>query len=961
MNKLSIKKIFVLLIVGAVLSGGLVMTFYKVFAIQGTRHLSVQLSPDNGGRVIGKTDYGSKIIDCGINSNDVCDADIVNGNVKVTIQIQEITDGYRFSSWGGACSGNPRDQNYCVLIWSAGDTSDKTVTVNFTSLPNNLNVILQSDDGANSSAGIVKTTNASANVQNINCGMGNTQCSTLLLFKDNITLKSAAANYYQFSKWSGNGIASNCDGQTNLTCKVLNDQSDTATGTLIANFIRSERYIEVTPTINLKANSGGGLISGSEDNGTKITKIINCGTDSNNSLQTQCKSGIDYGTVTVTLTSTPASGYQFSGWGGDCSGTSPDQNCVLNWTEGDTYHRYVTANFISQQQQPTPPPPSQYNLQVALGYYDNSGHIVTSSVVGTITTVTSSEGVTSINCGYGIAPQQCGTYLTAGYDIHIGRGNTTQYISPQSITLSVSTSSGYTFDYWKWEQVTGTPEPESSCNGVTSTVCQFTQSNSAQGPNDGASGTLTAIFKVISPKLEGSATASLVYVSSSASVATVYVSWPAVKDDYFGGSYIVKRINVDTGSSTVVTTTQNTYFYDTEAPLNTTPSYSISFKSNNSLVSSTQEITSNPVNLNIKNRLVGYAWANIGETTTTGSFIATSPDNNLFSVTGTALVDKVTMTINIKDSSSCDLWNAEINGSSLDNKHSVDVISQPISGSSSYTWTDKQNLNSDTIYTYKIQVECEGNNGTVTSSQNFQAHTGQATYQGIGWVKFSSNTGPTDSNSYGVYIDSNNNLVGYAWSDYGWLSFNPSDLDATHTQAKIDQNGTLSGYARFLAFKDGNSSWDGYVPLNGILYDASTGHFTGKTPLPLISILGQMSFCDSNNPQNPLYCVKTQSTFNAPQITSLKSISPTSIEVKWINPQDYKEVEIWVSNDNDPYNFPFYESPKTYLDSSPETTRCGDAQNRNETCGTPKEYTAIVSNGIHPGTLYGVKVRGRLK
>jgi len=136
-----------------------------------------------------------------------------------------------------------------------------------------------------------------------------------------------------------------------------------------------------------------------------------------------------------------------------------------------------------------------------------------------------------------------------------------------------------------------------------------------------------------------------------------------------------------------------------------------------------------------------------------------------------------------------------------------------------------------------------------------------------------------------------------------------------------------------------------------------------------VSILGQMSFCDPNHindPQNGLYCVNTnlisQKTPKAPQITSLKSTSPTSIEVKWINPQNYKEVEIYVSKDNDPYNFPFYESPKrVYFDSSPETTRCGDAQNKNKTCDTPVEYTATISDGVNPGTLYGVRVRGYLQ
>jgi hypothetical protein len=129
------------------------------------------------------------------------------------------------------------------------------------------------------------------------------------------------------------------------------------------------------------------------------------------------------------------------------------------------------------------------------------------------------------------------------------------------------------------------------------------------------------------------------------------------------------------------------------------------------------------------------------------------------------------------------------------------------------------------------------------------------------------------------------------------------------------------------------------------LYDASTGHFIGKTPSSLISILGQMSFCDPSSSQNPLYCVKTQSTFNAPQITNLKSTDPQSITVNWINPQDYPGgVGIYIKPTSE-INWP-QQARITFSSSTPE------AYKGNHTATT---------TGLSSGTSYDVKVRGWLK
>ena len=90
---------------------------------------------------------------------------------------------------------------------------------------------------------------------------------------------------------------------------------------------------------------------------------IDCGSDCAETLAAESS---------VTLNATPASGYTFTGWGGDCSGST---SCALTMSA----NRAVTATFTA-----TPaPPPAQFTLTV--------------SVTG-VGTVTSTSGVIN-NCG----------------------------------------------------------------------------------------------------------------------------------------------------------------------------------------------------------------------------------------------------------------------------------------------------------------------------------------------------------------------------------------------------------------------------------------------------------------------------------------------------------------------------------------------------------------------------------
>ena len=124
--------------------------------------------------------------------------------------------------------------------------------------------------------------------------------------------------------------------------------------------------------------------------------------------------------------------------------------------------------------------------------------------------------------------------------------------------------------------------------------------------------------------------------------------------------------------------------------------------------------------------------------------------------------------------------------------------------------------------------------------------------KGVGWVNFNSdyqipawNTGDPQ---YSVQIDRAGLFSGSAWAaidnnpDYGWLSFNKSDLADCPSgicEARKDPiTGAVTGWARFLAPKNtGNPNWDGWVSLSGrakdrssygVSFDSITNNFVGS-------------------------------------------------------------------------------------------------------------------------------------
>ena len=134
---------------------------------------------------------------------------------------------------------------------------------------------------------------------------------------------------------------------------------------------------------------------------------------------------------------------------------------------------------------------------------------------------------------------------------------------------------------------------------------------------------------------------------------------------------------------------------------------------------------------------------------------------------------------------------------------------------------------------------------------------------GVGWISFNCTSGGNcGSDDYGVNIEANGDLVGYAWSsNYGWLKFGGlagqiidpdiydgngnlihNGLEIPSTDAKLNGN-NITGWARFCAGAADpntcnettpnplNGGWDGWVSLSGSNYgvtlDPTTGILSG--------------------------------------------------------------------------------------------------------------------------------------
>ena len=206
---------------------------------------------------------------------------------------------------------------------------------------------------------------------------------------------------------------------------------------------------------------------------------------------------------------------------------------------------------------------------------------------------------------------------------------------------------------------------------------------------------------------------------------------------------------------------------------------------------------------------------------------------------------------------------------------------------------------------------------------------------GLGWISFNCNTPelPTprcSQTNYGVNIESNGNLTGYAYFDMddpntpehevGWIDFDPTVPStmpgSSDFSARVDLDGSVCGeigwvcgWAKALNY---DGSWDGWIKLRkdpsdsgpdyGVYIDPATGEFHGWAWGD--DVMGWISFncqnrgvCSSSTaeggPSN--YKVYTTFSFNAsPTVTNLK-VTPYYCDYSpntWINLSwDYNDPE----------------------------------------------------------------------
>lgn len=239
-------------------------------------------------------------------------------------------------------------------------------------------------------------------------------------------------------------------------------------------------------------------------------------------------------------------------------------------------------------------------------------------------------------------------------------------------------------------------------------------------------------------------------------------------------------------------------------------------------------------------------------------------------------------------------------------------------------WRD-DNLTLLHIYTYRVYSDFGGyrSSNSLPVSANLNIDTvisGQAWAtidgKGVGWVHFNSgSTPPPPGVLYSVQVDKDGLMSGVAWAaidgndDYGWLSFNKSDLTGCpiagtcDVEARVSAAGVMSGWARFLAPKNYSGTWDGWVSLGNNGVDAKSSivlngskNFVGSAWGG--DIVGWLAFtepeCVINNVNE---CTVSAATLNQPPAVS--NVQVNINRDSWCTASPYYSIS-W--NYNDPEN-----------------------------------------------------------
>lgn len=157
--------------------------------------------------------------------------------------------------------------------------------------------------------------------------------------------------------------------------------------------------------------------------------------------------------------------------------------------------------------------------------------------------------------------------------------------------------------------------------------------------------------------------------------------------------------------------------------------------------------------------------------------------------------------------------------------------------------------------------------------------------EGLGWVSLNCTTGGScGSVDYGLDIGADNYVTGWAWSsNYGWMKFGglsgfPTGSGTTADNAKLETDGSITGWARFCAPAQDTSTctgydsgdylnhggWDGWVSLNGDLYGLGLS----------AGVISGYAWAGNDDNRNPGWISFTDANYS-PVITPTVTISST--------------------------------------------------------------------------------------
>jgi len=223
----------------------------------------------------------------------------------------DAASGYRFNRWTGSCTGT-------ILRAEIIMNTNKSCNADFvpisTPVPANQRTLTVTKSGG--------TGWITSQPPGISCG---SDCSQIFDLNTSIHLTARSDSGYTFSGWSGS-----CSGIPITGGRIILDTNKTC----VANFVRStgppanKRTLSITKT-------GSGTVKGIRTVPQHLSQAalqINCGSNCSATFPTLVGS--------IILQAIPASGYRFSRWSGDCSGTSTTSILPLRSNNS------CTANFV---------------------------------------------------------------------------------------------------------------------------------------------------------------------------------------------------------------------------------------------------------------------------------------------------------------------------------------------------------------------------------------------------------------------------------------------------------------------------------------------------------------------------------------------------------------------------------------------------------------------------------------